>query len=97
MKIINARGRTIREVWNIHEEYPANLYSQIAIDYSHLTSDADIKEFRERAMKEGAVVIIIQEYGQAAYIPISVALPKKAEADRLARWEREARQRGYSG
>jgi len=70
VKIIDARGRPISEVYNIHRQYPPNLFRAIGSQYSHATTEKDIEEFRKRATEAGAVVLIVQEYGLTAYVPI---------------------------
>lgn len=72
-KTIDVRGMALPEIDRIDRKYPAALYRQIGISYSHDTTEQDIREFRERAIREGAVVIVIQEYGQYAYIPLEKA------------------------
>jgi len=71
IKTIDARGMSLSEIDKIERQYPPNLYRSIGVSYSHLTTDKDITEFRKRAIEAGAVVIIIQEYGQHAYVPIA--------------------------
>ena len=70
MRIIDARNKPPPQIDNIHRQYPPSHYSQIGTQYPHQTTDLDIREFRERAEKEGAVVIFISSYGQSAYIPL---------------------------
>jgi len=70
IKVIDARGMTLAEVYNIHRQYPPNLFRGMGVQYSHLTTEKDIKEFKKRAVEAGAVVVIIQEYGQTAYVPV---------------------------
>jgi hypothetical protein len=71
MKTIDARGMTLSEVYDIHRQYPPNLFRGRGVQYSHLTTEKDIEEFKKRAVEAGAVVVIIQEYGQTAYVPIT--------------------------
>lgn len=88
MRIIDARNQPPRNIDNIHQQYPPTHYRQIGIQYPHLTMDADIKEFRERAESEGAVVIFISNHGQSAYIPLSASgiEPSVAPATELLKY-----------
>jgi uncharacterized membrane protein (UPF0127 family) len=78
IKIIDARGMTPSEVYDIHRQYPPNLFRGIGVQYSHLTTQQDIEEFKKRAVEAGAVVLIVQEYGLTAYVPIAY-LPQVIE------------------
>jgi len=79
IKVIDARGLPLPEIDRIDRQYPASLYRQIGITYPHDTTEQDIKKFKDRAIREGATAIIIQEYGQYAYVPI----PYKGERVRV--------------
>jgi uncharacterized membrane protein (UPF0127 family) len=84
IRTIDARGRPISEVYNIHRQYPPHLFRAIGSQYSHATTERDIEEFRKRAAEAGAVVLIVQEYGLTAYVPI------KRASDSLDVWETRA-------
>jgi hypothetical protein len=72
IKVIDARGMPLGTIDKIDWQYPPHLYRQIGVSYSHDTTEQDIKEFKERVLQHGAIAIIIQEYGQYAYVPIEL-------------------------
>lgn len=71
MRILDVRGKSTAHIYKLVSQYPARFYREISTEHVHReTTEADIREFEKRAKKEGAVAIFIQEYGQAAYVPI---------------------------
>jgi len=68
---IDARGWSGPEVRRLFDQYPPSSYRTLTVSHRHKpTTYADIVEFRARAAKEGAAVIVIQEHGQTAFVPI---------------------------
>jgi len=73
VRIIDARNQPPAKIERIDRQYPETHYRWVEPACPSPVTDLDIRQFRERMDKEGAVVIIISNYGLTAYIPIDSA------------------------
>jgi hypothetical protein len=74
MRIIDARNQPPAKIERVERQYPETHYRWVEHACPGPVTDLDIRQFRERMDKEGAVVIFISNHGLTAYIPIGTAV-----------------------
>ena len=69
MNTLDMRGKSLREIGWHCTGYPRQLYHCNTIYYSHReTGDSDIVKAEVEAMRQGAEMMMIQEYGISWYV-----------------------------
>ena len=76
VKIIDARGMRILDIFKIDDKYPAHLFWTTGLEHiDREYTEVEINDFVKHAQDIGAAAVLIQEYGLTAYVPRSNAAP----------------------